>query len=164
VRECDAIARIYAAADGRTPDFAGTSPPCRRPSWPRDASRASHVERPPLRRDETVALELAGACAITRRLARTMQLGRPAPKVLDTAKAVLEGRRRCWRPCAGVTGEDVSGLAGRHRPPCLKEESRIGYSIGLGYRPIGASYDQLAPGRPPRARARHVLHSISACG
>src|SRR5258707_4695311 len=86
--------------------------------------------------DETVALELAGACRhYTAGLARTIQLGRPGPKVLDTAKAVLEGMDAVLatiRP--GTTGEDVEAawrqVIARHG---LTKESRIGYSIGICY-------------------------------
>jgi Xaa-Pro dipeptidase len=87
---------------------------------------------------EAAALELAGACRhYTAGLARTMQLGKPEPALLDTAKAVGEGMEAALgavRP--GTTGSDVEAawraVLARHG---LKKESRIGYSIGLGYPP-----------------------------
>lgn len=140
VRECDAVARIYAAQTASQPDYAGdiTSLP---PTILGGANAsAPHVLWSDRRfgKDETVALELAGACRhYTAGLARTMQLGKPPQPVLDTAKAVLEGMQAVvdfTRP--GVTGEAVEAawrrVIARHG---LKKESRIGYAIGVGYPP-----------------------------
>jgi ectoine hydrolase len=166
VRECDAIARIYAAQMGGHPDFAGditALPPTILAGENASAPHLMWSERR-FAADETVALELAGACRhYTAGLARTLQLGRPGPKVLDTAKAVLEGMDAVLatiRP--GVTGEDVEAawravIARRG----LKKESRIGYSIGLGYPPDWGEHTiSLRQGDRSVLEPGNVLHSI----
>ena len=104
-----------------------TSPRCRRRSSPAKMLRRRTSCGATVRfgANETVALELAGACRrYTAGLARTMQLGKKPQHVADdTAKAVLEGmdavleavkpgdtRRRCR-----------SRLAQRHRAPRPQE-------------------------------------------
>lgn len=140
VRECDAIARIYAAQTASQPDFAGDITSLPPTILGGENASAPHVLWSDRRfgNDETVALELAGACRhYTAGLARTMQLGKPTQALLDTAKAVLEGMQAVvdiTRP--GVTGEQVEaawrGVIARYG---LKKESRIGYAIGIGYPP-----------------------------
>jgi ectoine hydrolase len=166
VRECDAIAHIYAAQMGGHPDFAGditALPPTILAGENASAPHLMWSERR-FTADETVALELAGACRhYTAGLARTLQLGRPGPQVLDTAKAVLEGMDAVLatiRP--GVTGEDVEAawraVIARHG---LKKESRIGYSIGLGYPPDWGEHTiSLRPGDRSVLEPGNVLHSI----
>jgi ectoine hydrolase len=166
VRECDAIARIYAAQMGGHPDFAGditALPPTILAGENASAPHLMWSERR-FAADETVALELAGACRhYTAGLARTVQLGRPGPRVLDTAKAVLEGMDAVLatiRP--GITGEDVEAawraVIARHG---LKKESRIGYSIGLGYPPDWGEHTiSLRQGDRHVLEPGNVLHSI----
>ncbi len=166
VRECDAIARIYAAQMGGHQDFAGDITALPPTILAGENASAPHLMWSDRRfgADETIALELAGACRhYTAGLARTMQLGRPGPKVLDTAKAVLEGMEAVLaavRP--GVTGEDVEAawrtVIARHG---LKKESRIGYSIGLGYPPDWGEHTiSLRQGDRHVLEPGNVLHSI----
>ncbi|MCC7046550.1 MAG: M24 family metallopeptidase [Alphaproteobacteria bacterium] len=140
VRECDAVAKIYAAETGGHPDFAGDITALPPTILAGENSAAPHILWGSRRfaATETVALELAGACRhYTAGLARTMQLGKPTPKFLDTAKAVLEGMQAVvdfMRP--GVTGAQVEAawraVIARYG---LKKESRIGYAIGIAYPP-----------------------------
>lgn len=166
VRECDAIARIYAAQVAGHKDFAGDITALPPTILAGENASAPHLMWGDRRfgADETVALELAGACRhYTAGLARTLQLGKPGPKVLDTAKAVLEGMDAVlatMRP--GVTGEDVDAawraVIARHG---LKKESRIGYSIGLGYPPDWGEHTiSLRQGDRYVLQPGNVLHSI----
>jgi Xaa-Pro dipeptidase len=140
VRECDAVARIYAAETAGNPEFAGDITALPPTILAGENSSAPHILWGNRRFEttETIALELAGACRhYTAGLARTMQLGKPTQKLRDTAKAVLEGMDAVVgfiRP--GVTGEQVEAawraVIARYG---LKKESRIGYAIGVAYPP-----------------------------
>lgn len=140
VRECDAVARILAAQMAGESGFAGdltALPPTimagRNAAAPHPLWSDRRFEA-----NDAVALELAGACRhYTAGLARTMQLGTPRPALMDLAKAVGEGMDAALaatRP--GATGAAVEAawraVLARHG---LRKESRIGYSIGLGYPP-----------------------------
>lgn len=140
VRECDAIARIYAAQVAGSPDFAGDVSALPPTILAGENASAPHLMWSDRRfgADETIALELSGVCRhYTAGLARTLQLGAKPAKVADVEKAVLEGMDAVlatMRP--GITGEAVEAawraVIQRHG---LKKESRIGYSIGIGYPP-----------------------------
>jgi Xaa-Pro dipeptidase len=140
VRECDAVAKIYAAETAGHPDFAGDITALPPTILAGENSTAPHILWGNRRFEatETVALELAGACRhYTSGLARTMQLGKAPQALIDTAKAVLEGMEAVvsfTKP--GVTGEQVEAewrkVIARYG---LKKESRIGYGIGIAYPP-----------------------------
>jgi ectoine hydrolase len=92
----------------------------------------------PLRAHEATTIELAG---VYRRyhapLARTVSLGVPPTRLAHCADATAEGMQAALETMrAGVTGRDVhtafTETIGRHG---LVKESRIGYSIGIGYPP-----------------------------
>jgi Xaa-Pro dipeptidase len=140
VRQCDLVSKILAAqvsgVDGMGGDLtsicplilAGEAAATAHPLWTDE----------PFTANQTVALELGGARKrYNAGLARTLQLGQGTQKVYDTAGAVKEGLEAvldCIRP--GIsTGEvhrawqDVLDRYG------LVKESRIGYSIGVGYAP-----------------------------
>ena len=140
VRQCDAVGAVYQAQIAGQADFggdltslcpivlAGAAATTAHPIWS-DA---------PFEAEQTIALELGGAhkrytCA----LARTMRLGTPPKRLLDTASAVEEGLEAVLETMApGVTAGQVHGawqrVLQRHG---LSKESRIGYSIGVGYPP-----------------------------
>jgi Xaa-Pro dipeptidase len=140
VRECDAIAAIYAAQMGSHPDHAGDITALPPTILAGENAAAPHVMWSARRfgADETVALELAGVCRrYTAGLARTMRLGKPDQALNDTAKAVLEGMEAVVAAIKpGVTGEAVEQawrtVIARYG---LKKESRIGYAMGIGYPP-----------------------------
>lgn len=87
---------------------------------------------------EATTLEIAGVfgryhCP----LARTVMLGEPPRRLRDTAEVVREGMHLALDALVpGATGRDVHAafthLISRHG---LTKESRIGYSIGIGYPP-----------------------------
>lgn len=140
VRQCDLAAKILAAQVGGNAEFGGdlsSLPPL---ILAGKAATTAH----PMWTDEvfvdgqTVALELGGACQrYNVGLARTVQLGRGSQTVFATAAAVQEGldavldtlkpgvmagdAQRAWQSVLDKYG--------------LVKESRIGYSIGIGYAP-----------------------------
>jgi len=166
VRECDAIAKIYAAQVSGQSDFAGDIT-----SLPPTILAGENASAPHLmwgdRRfgvNETVALELAGACRRYHAgLARTMQLGKPPKAVTNTAAAVLEGMEAVldtMKP--GVAAETVHGawnkVIGRYG---LTKESRIGYAIGIGYPPDWGEHTiSLRPGDRTMLEPDHTVHCI----
>ncbi|MCC6468011.1 MAG: M24 family metallopeptidase [Alphaproteobacteria bacterium] len=166
VRECDAVAKIYAAETGGHPDFAGDVTALPPTILAGENSSAPHILWGSRRFEatETVALELAGACRhYTAGLARTMQLGKPTPKFLDTAKAVLEGMQAVVDfTRAGVTGEQVEAawraVIARYG---LKKESRIGYAIGIAYPPDWGEHTiSLRQGDKSVLEAGNTVHCI----
>ncbi|MBL8670296.1 MAG: M24 family metallopeptidase [Alphaproteobacteria bacterium] len=166
LRECDAIARIVAAEVAGSPDFAGDITALPPTILGGENATAPHIMWSDRRfgRDETVALELAGACRhYTAGLARTLQLGKPAPKVLDVAEAVIEGMAAVVdfvRP--GVTGEAVEGAWRKViERDGLKKESRIGYAIGLAYPPDWGEHTiSLRPGDKSVLEPGNTVHCI----
>jgi ectoine hydrolase len=140
VRECDAVASIYAAQVAGQADFAGDVTALPPTILAGENASAPHILWGDRRfaSEDTIAIELAGACRhYTAGLARTVQLGRAAKKVVQVSGAILDGMDAVLaaiRP--GTTAGEVEGawrkIIGRHG---LKKESRIGYSIGIGYPP-----------------------------
>jgi Xaa-Pro dipeptidase len=166
IRECDAIAEIYAVQIAGQKNYAGDIT-----SLPPTILAGENASAPHLmwgdRRfapQETVALELAGACRHYHAgLARTMQLGDPPAKVLDTAKAVLEGMDAVLsRIKPGVSAESVheawQTVIARYG---LKKESRIGYAIGVGYPPDWGEHTiSLRPGDRSILEPGNTVHCI----
>ena len=166
VRQCDLMARIVAAQVAGTPDaagdltalspliLAGKAAATAHPLWTGEAFAAG----------QTVAFELGGA---HRRynvgLARTVQLGTPPKRLLDTAAAVEEGLEAAIGALgAGVTCGEVHAawqrVLDRHG---LVKESRIGYSIGVGYSPDWGEHTiSLRAGERTVLEAGNVLHII----
>ncbi len=166
VRECDSVARIYAAEVGGNPKFAGdvTSLPPTILAGPNASAPHMLWTDRKYTKNETVALELAGACRhYTAGLARTMQLGKPAPKVEEVAKVTIEAMGivvEAVKP--GATGADVELAFRTHMAKHgLKKESRIGYSIGIGYPPDWGEHTiSLRAGDTSVLEPGNVIHSI----
>jgi Xaa-Pro dipeptidase len=166
VRECDAVARIYAAQTAGQPDCAGDITALPPTILGGENAAAPHILWSDRRfgTNETVALELAGACRhYTAGLARTMQLGKPTRKFLNTAKAVLDGMEAVLAfTRAGVTAEQVEAawraVIARHG---LKKESRIGYAIGVAYPPDWGEHTiSLRPGDRTVLEPGNTIHCI----
>ena len=166
IRECDAIARIQAAQVAGSPDFCGDITALPPTILGGQNASAPHIMWSDRRfgSNETVALELAGACRrYTAGLARTLQLGTAPVQVGDTGKAVLEGMDAVLdaiRP--GAVAEEVEAawraVIGRYG---LKKESRIGYSIGVAYPPDWGEHTiSLRPGDRSVLAPGNVLHAI----
>ena len=92
----------------------------------------------PFRIGEATTIELAGVFGRYHApLARTVMLGDPPQRLIDTAHVVAEAMESTLdaiRP--GVTGGVVHEAFDRViRSHGLRKDSRIGYSIGIGYPP-----------------------------
>jgi Xaa-Pro dipeptidase len=166
VRECDAVAEIYATQVGGQEGYAGDVTALPPTILAGENASAPHILWGERRfgAEETVALELAGACRHYHAgLARTLQLGRPPSKVMEVAKAVLEGMEAVVdRIRPGVSAEDVhaawQAIIGRYG---LKKESRIGYAIGVGYPPDWGEHTiSLRPGDRSILEAGNTVHCI----
>jgi Xaa-Pro aminopeptidase len=166
VRECDAVAEIYAAQiAGRTGEAGDLTalPPTILGGVNATAPHIMWSDRR-FGVNETVALELAGASRrYTAGLARTLQIGSPSKAVLATAKAVLEGMSAvvsAIRP--GLSAEAVEGVWRQVIAQYgLQKESRIGYAIGLGYPPDWGEHTiSLRPGDSTVLEVSNTLHCI----
>jgi ectoine hydrolase len=139
-RQCDLVAEILAAQATGTPEHGGDYPAIV-PMLPTgSAAGTPHLtwtDRP-FRTGEATTIELAGVFGRYHApLARTVMLGDPPRRLRETAKIVAEGMQATLstiRP--GVTGSVVhaafNDVIAAHG---LVKESRIGYSIGIGYPP-----------------------------
>ncbi|HKH17938.1 MAG TPA: M24 family metallopeptidase [Solirubrobacteraceae bacterium] len=140
VRQCDAVAAIYDAAlrgaDGAGGDYPAIVPML--PTGPAAATPHLTWSEEPFKAGEATLLELAGChrryhCP----MARTVFLGRPPRRILDTAAATRDGLEAALAAVQpGARCEDVEAAwrleIARHG---LEKESRIGYSVGLNYPP-----------------------------
>jgi ectoine hydrolase len=139
-RQCDVAAQILTAqatgANGHGGDY-----PAIVPMLPTgDAAGTPHLtwSDRPFRVGETTTVELAGVFGRYHApLARTVMLGVPPRRLTDTAKVIAEAMAvtlAAIRP--GVTGADVHRAFDRVLTSHgMKKDSRIGYSIGIGYPP-----------------------------
>ncbi len=139
-RQCDVVARIAAAQIRGLPEHGGDYPAIF-PMLPTgEAAGTPHLTwtDEAFRDGEATTIELAG---VFRRyhvpLARTVALGEPDKRVAETAAVVTDGMTAALdaaRP--GTAVQDVHAafnrVISRHG---LSKESRIGYSIGIGYPP-----------------------------
>jgi ectoine hydrolase len=140
VRQCDAVAAIYDAGM-RGANGAGGDYPAIVPMLPTgEGAGTPHLtwSDEPFETGEATMLELAGCyrryhCP----MARTVFLGHPPQKFVDTAAVTrdgLEAALAAVRP--GARCEDVEAAwrqeIAKHG---LEKESRIGYSVGLNYPP-----------------------------
>jgi ectoine hydrolase len=139
-RQCDLVAEIVAAQAVGTPEHGGDYPAI----WPLlptgDAAGTPHLtwtDRA-FRGGEATTIELAGTFGRYHApLARTVMLGDPPRRLAETAKIIAEAMHatlEAIRP--GVTGSAVhKAFDDVIRPRGLTKDSRIGYSIGIGYPP-----------------------------
>lgn len=139
-RQCDLVAEILAAQASGTPEHGGDYPAL----WPLlptgEAAGTPHLtwtDRP-FRHGEATTIELAGTFGRYHSpLARTVMLGDPPQRLSETAKIIAEAMHatlEAVRP--GVSGDAVHQAFDRViRSHGLRKDSRIGYSIGIGYPP-----------------------------
>jgi ectoine hydrolase len=162
------IAEIYRTAISGAEGFGGDYPAIV-PLAPSGAdASAAHLtwDERPFKRGEGTFFEIAGCyrryhCP----LSRTVFLGRPPQKFLDTEKAVLEGIEAALdaaRP--GARCEDVEAawrkVIARYG---IEKESRCGYSIGLSYPPDwGERTMSLRPGDRTVLEEGMCFHLIPA--
>jgi ectoine utilization protein EutD len=166
VRQCDAVARIYEAQTRGTAEFGGTYTAIA-PLLPTGTGTSTpHLtwDDAPFQPDTPTILELAGCrsryhCPI----ARTVHLGPPPAHLADTAEVVVEGLNaaiEAARP--GALTEEVEAawrrVIERHG---IVKESRIGYSVGLGYPPDwGERTLSLRPGDRTELQPNMTIHVI----
>jgi ectoine hydrolase len=166
VRQSDAAAAIADAQLRGTEELGGDYPAIV-PMLPTGVGTSTpHLtwSDEPFRRGEATILELA---ACYRRyhcpLARTVYLGDPPRKLLETARVVEEGLEAALgavRP--GATCEAVEAawrqVIARHG---LEKSSRIGYSVGLGYPPDWGDHTMsLRPGDRTVLEPNMTFHMI----
>jgi Xaa-Pro aminopeptidase len=166
VRECDAAAAIQAAQYAGQADFAGdftALPPIIMAGENAAAPHLMWSDRK-YTPGETISLELAGAYRhYTASLARTMQLGTKPKKVADVESAVLEGIDAVLETIKpGILAQDVEAawrrVIARHG---FTKESRIGYSIGIGYPPDWGEHTiSLRQGDMTVLQPGNTLHAI----
>ncbi|WP_230208312.1 M24 family metallopeptidase [Microlunatus sp. Gsoil 973] len=140
VRQCDVVSRISEAQIAGTPEQGGDYPAIV-PMLP--TGRSAGVPHLTWTDDrflagEATTIELSGVChRYHAPLARTVMLGTPQPRLTRVAGIVSDGMTALLEMIKpGVTGGEVhatfNDLLIRHG---LVKESRIGYSIGIGYPP-----------------------------
>ncbi|MEV5962641.1 M24 family metallopeptidase [Kribbella sp. NPDC051952] len=165
-RQCDLVAEILAAQATGTPEHGGDYPSIV-PMLPTgEAAGTPHLtwtDRP-FRSGEATTIELAGVFGRYHApLARTVMLGDPPRRLRETAKIVAEGMQATLstiRP--GVPGSVVhaafNDVIVAHG---LVKDSRIGYSIGIGYPPDwGERTVSLRPGETTVLAAGMAFHVI----
>ncbi len=166
VRQCDAVAAIYASMVSGTREFGGDySSIC--PMLPTGIGTSTpHLTwtDAPFKSGEATILELAG---VRRRyhcpMARTVHLGKPPQRLADAAEVVIEGLDNAIAAAKpGVVCEEVEAAWRRtiERHGIVKE-SRIGYSTGLNYPPDwGEGTLSLRPGDRTVLERDMTLHVI----
>ena len=139
-RQCDVVAEIQRAQCHGTEALGGDYPaivPLLPSGETAGTPHLTWVEEP-LRRGEATTIELSG---VHRRyhvpLARTVSLGPPPRRLAETAEATARALDRALETMhPGATTADVHGAfsaeLARHG---LSKDSRIGYSIGIGFPP-----------------------------
>lgn len=164
VRQCDLMSKIVAAQVGGNEEFGGDLTALSPLILAGEAATTAH----PMWTDEkfldgqTVALELGG----TRKrynagLARTVQLGKGPQTVFETAEAVQEGLDAVLETIKpGVLAGEVhrawQNVLDKHG---LVKDSRIGYSIGVGYSPDWGEHTvSLREGEQTVIEQNMVLH------
>ena len=166
VRQCDAVAAIYAAQMRGTEEYGGDYP-----SFVPLLPTGSGTSTPHLTWTderfvigEATILELAG-CRFRYHcpMARTMFLGNPTQQLVDTERVVLEGLQAALD--AARPGSTCEAVEAAWRQVAAKggvtKESRIGYSVGLNYPPDWGEHTlSLRPGDTTALEPNMTLHLI----
>ncbi len=166
VRQCDAVAAIYAAQIRGAEDYGGDYPAFV-PLLPTGIGTSTpHLTwtDEPFRRGEATILELAGCrhryhCP----MARTLFLGDPPQRLRDTEQVVLEGLQAALD--AATPGASAEAVEAAWRSVASRQgvtkESRIGYSVGLNYPPDWGEHTiSLRPGDRTELEPNMTLHLI----
>jgi ectoine hydrolase len=166
VRECDVAAAIYNAQITGTEEFGGDYPSIV-PLLPSgDKTGAPHLTWTDNRYSDgdEVIIEIAGCYKRYHSpLARTLALGKPSQKVIDTAEIVIEGLTAALDAVKpGVTCEEVeSAWSSVLKKYGLSKESRIGYSTGVNYPPDwGEHTASIRPGDKTVLQPNMTFHCI----
>lgn len=166
VRQCDAVAAIYQAQISGSAEFGGDYTAIV-PMLPTGAGTSTpHLTwtDQPFVKGEATILELAG-CRLRYHcpMARTIHLGKPPQKLVDTAEVVVEGLNHALAAAKpGVTGAEVEAVWRRTIARYgIVKDSRIGYSTGLNYPPDWGEHTlSLRPGDKTVLQKDMTLHMI----
>ena len=165
-RQCDVAAEIMAAQARGTAEHGGDYPALV-PMLPTGKTAGTpHLTwcEDTFKAGEATTIELAGVFGRYHApLARTVMLGDPPPRLTDTAKLIAEAMAATLaaiRP--GVDGGAVHQAFDRViKPHGLQKDSRIGYSVGIGYPPDwGERTVSLRPGETTVLAAGMAFHVI----
>ncbi|GAB6063418.1 M24 family metallopeptidase [Deferrisoma palaeochoriense] len=164
VREGDVAAKIYHAQISGTADYTGDYTAIAPLIPSRERTTTAHLSWTNRRyeRGDFLFLELA-ACRHRYHvpLARTVAIGKPPAGLAEVAQVVIDGLNETLafiRP--GVTAEEVEAtwrkaIAGSK----VVKESRVGYSIGVGYPPDWGEHTiSLRPGDETVLQPNMTLH------
>lgn len=166
VRQCDAAAAIYQAKISGTEEYGGDyTGLC--PMLPTGIGTSTpHLTwtDQPFVDGETTILELAGArhhyhCP----MARTVHLGHPPKKLVDTASVVVEGLNNALAAAKpGVQCQEVEAVWRETiKKHGIVKDSRIGYSTGLNYPPDWGEHTlSLRPGDTTGLQPNMTIHMI----
>ena len=166
VRQCDLMADVVAAQIRGTPEFGGDQTAVHPLILVGEAASTAHPmwTDAPLLEGQTVAFELGGCHKrYNVGLARTLHLGTPPQKLVDTAKAVEEGMQAVMHNLrAGTPTGDVHAAWQRVLDRYgLEKKSRIGYSIGVAYAPDWGEHTlSFRPGETSLVPENAVVHII----
>jgi ectoine hydrolase len=139
-RHCDVVADIMAAQAAGTGEYGGDYPAVVPMLSTGEAAGTPHLTWTDARfvSGEASTIELAGVYSRYHApLARTVMLGEPEQRLVQTDAVVRDGMQAALNALVpGATGSDVhaafNAVISRHG---LTKDSRIGYSIGIGYPP-----------------------------
>ena len=166
VRQCDAAAAVYQAKISGTEEYGGDyTGLC--PMLPTGVGTSTpHLTwtDQPFVNGEATILELAGArhhyhCP----MARTVHLGKPPKKLIDTAAVVVEGLNNALAAAKpGVQCQEVEAVWRETiKKHGIVKESRIGYSTGLNYPPDWGEHTlSLRPGDTTTLQPNMTIHMI----
>ncbi len=166
VRECDAAATFYATEIEGTPEFGGDLPSHVLFMPTGEKASAPHLSWTDnrFRVGEATNIELAGCRhRYHAGLARTVFLGSPPPRLTRVADVVVEGMEVALEKARpGTTCEQVEAAwRAVITKADLEKESRIGYSIGIGYPPDwGEHTASLRPGDTTVLEPDMTFHMI----
>jgi ectoine hydrolase len=151
VRHCDVAGIVYRELISGHADYPGDVPDYQTmPKGSRTAAPHLSWTGEPYRSGEACTLELgANRCRYTVPLARTLYLGTPPQRLDSLARIVTEGLEAALAVVKpGNTCEDVEAQWRRAVASAgIVKESRIGYSVGIGYPPDwGERTASLMPG------------------
>lgn len=168
VRECDAAAKVMAALISGTEQFAGhltMQGAFSMPSGERTSAPHLAWTDAPFRKQQLTSIELGGCrYAYHAGLSRSFFLGTPPAELLHCAEVTISGmgevleRMRAGNTC-GEVADHWNGILSRAG---LRKESRIGYSIGIGY-PLASWIDRsasLQSGDPTVMQPNMTFHII----
>ena len=168
VKESDVAARIYQTLIEGTEDYAGDYPAIVPLMSAGEQIAAPHLSwtNQRYKNDGIVTLELSGCVhRYHAPLARTIYLGTPSQKYVDTVNVVLEGLHEMLKTIKeGVTGDDVARSWNKVLSKSgVTKDSRVGYPIGLGFPPDwGEQTASIRPGDSTVLQKNMTFHILPA--